>query len=108
MSDKARRQQGFALVESLLIIVIIALIVGVGYWVVTQRNKNNTTATSDSQTTTAKAPEGTTASIDQLTQADSQAEAAIDSKYAANEQTNSTSTNAALKNLGGAYNESSY
>ena len=107
MSDSPKRQQGFAAVETLLIVVIIAAVVGVGYWVYKQRNKNDVTATNNSQTTV-KAAAGTTSSVDQLTQADSQAEATIDKKYAANEQSNATSTNAALKNLGGAYDETSY
>lgn len=109
MADTTKRQQGFAIVETALIIVIIAVIVGVGYWVVKQRNKNNLNSSSSmSNTSKITAAAGTTASIDQLTQSDSKAEAAIDQKYEASEQSAVTSTNTALNNLGGAYNESSY
>lgn len=116
MSQRLKKdQRGFAFVEALLIIVIIGLVAGVGYYVVKQRSNGVTPATSSapaasspSTTATVTASAGTTDAIDQLTQADAQSEDSINSKYEKQTQSAATSDSTALSNLGGAYNESNY
>ncbi len=102
-----RAQTGFAMVEAVLVLIIIGLVVGVGYWVTTQKNATKTTASSATPTGQVTAKTGTTAAIDQLTKQDAQAETAINAKEDSSDQSNAQSTNSALTNLGGAYNETS-
>src|SRR5579864_6982510 len=89
---------GFALVETVLILIIIGIIAGVGYWVATQRNSsssaNSSTATPATTTVTAKS--GTLGAIDQLTKADSQAETGIDTKYQTGDQSAATSSDSTV------------
>ncbi len=103
---------GFAVVEFLLVLVIVGLLVGVGYWVATQRRSvNSTTAstnpTSTSNTTSAPAA-GTTASIDALTSKEIDAETATDSAATNNVNKAATSSNSAASNIGESYNETAY
>ncbi|HSX53301.1 MAG TPA: prepilin-type N-terminal cleavage/methylation domain-containing protein [Patescibacteria group bacterium] len=100
-----RPQRGFAMVEALLVIIIIGLVVGVGYWVATQRNSTKSPTSSAIPAGQAAAPVGTAAAIDTLTQQDAQSETAIYTKGDTTDQSNAQSTNSALTNLGGAYNE---
>jgi len=112
VEPKPRPAAGFAAIETVLVLIIIGIIAGVGYWVVTQRN--NTTASTTSTNTpvtvigqvTAKA--GTLSAIDQLTTLDSQSEANIDTKYDSVDQTSAQSANTAASNIGGAYNEANF
>lgn len=106
---KQQTTNGFAVIETLLVILLVGVIVAVGFWVWKQRDtetaKNNTTKTVK-VTSIDPAKAGTTAGIDQLTQLDGQDESNIDQKHASSSETNATSTNSTLTSLGGAYNES--
>jgi cytoskeletal protein RodZ len=108
---------GFAIIEALLIAVIIGAIAGVGMYVMKQ--KNAATATINSATTgtsnstalsTSASPKpattatSTTSSISALTQQDAITEKAVDNSTDAATQTNTTSANSAISNVGGAYN----
>jgi uncharacterized protein HemX len=108
---KLRGQSGFSAVELVLIVVVIGVIAGVGFWVLKQRSANKQTdnsqaSTSHSSTSTAKA--GTTDSIDQLTKSDEAADSAIDKTHDATEQSNAASSNTAQNNIGDSYNEANF
>ncbi|HEX4774307.1 MAG TPA: hypothetical protein VH234_02220, partial [Candidatus Saccharimonadales bacterium] len=60
------KQGGFAMMELLLLLVIVAAIVGVGLYVVHQKSNSDNTLSSTTSNTTAKSPSGTTASVQQL------------------------------------------
>jgi len=99
---------GFAAVEAVLLVVILAIIGGVGAYVAQQKHAADATLTSASaKATQVKTPvtAGTTASIDQLTRQDAQTEANIDKSADSQTQQNATSSNSAVTNVGGAYNE---
>jgi len=100
---KGNKSAGFAVVEALLIIVILAGIVGIGVYIMHQRQTTKTTASGATSQT--QAPAGTTSSIDQLTQQDAQTEAGTDSQADNQMQQDATSANSATSNVGGAYNE---
>ncbi|HUY85365.1 MAG TPA: hypothetical protein VMU97_02510 [Candidatus Dormibacteraeota bacterium] len=100
------KSAGFAIVETLLVLIILAAIVGVGAYVVRQKhNANSTLGSTGGTATSVKAPSGTTTGIDQLTQQDAQTEAGIDSAADSGAQQSATSANSAVNNVGGAYNE---
>jgi len=105
---KIKSTAGFAAVETLLLVVILGLVAGVGYWVTTQRHKTTASVTSLTPSTATKAASGTATAIDQLTASDAQAETTISTKHDATTQANAASSNAAASNIGGAYNESNY
>lgn len=107
MSRLRTDQKGFSMVEAVLVVVIVAAIAGVGLYVMKQKQQTNKTVSSNSAATHANPPQGTSASVDQLTQQDAQTEAGVD--HAADNQTgqDATSANSAVSNLGGAYNETS-
>lgn len=103
-----KKQQGFAIVEALLVILIVGVMVAVGYWVWKQRGeKSANTSTNSAAATVSPAKEGTTEGIDQLTQLDEKSESDIDQKYGTTAQTNAASSADAASNVGGAYNENS-
>lgn len=106
MTSLRKRQEGFSAVEIVLVLVIVAAVVGVGYYVWHQGQSNQLSNNSSTPATT-KAPAGTSASIDQITTQDAQTETAVDN--GADKQTgqNATSADTALNNVGGAYNETS-
>jgi hypothetical protein len=97
---------GFAAVEGLLVVVMIAAIVGIGAYVVHQKNSTDKTLSSTSNSTPeAKPAAGTANSIDQITQQDAQTETGIDNTADSGIQQDSTAANAATNSVGGAYNE---
>ena len=106
-------QKGFSSVEILLGVLVLVVIGGAGYTVM-QKNLKTTESNSTSETPVVAAPKskvdttkvGTTAGLDQLTTLDQTAENSVDAKYEATEKTESTSANTAIKNVGGAVNES--
>lgn len=104
-TSKRDKSAGFAIVETLLILIILAAIVGVGAYVVRQRNNANNTFGTGSASTAKKASDGTTARINQLTTQESQTESNIDSSADTGTQQASTSANGAASNVGGAYSE---
>ena len=97
---------GFAALEALLVVVVVAAIVGLGVYVMHQKDtadKNlNSTATSKTA-----APAGTAAAIDQITQQDAQTEANVDKNNDNSVQQAAGSDNTAVNNVGGAYDENS-
>lgn len=105
-SDKSG-SAGFTLVETVLVLVILAAIVGVGVYVVRQKQNANSTLSGTSSGLRTKAPAGTSASIDQLTGQAAQTEAGADSSADNQTQQNATSANTAVSNVGGAYDEAS-
>ena len=96
-------QKGIAGIEALLFIILLAAVIGVGFWVVKQRS--NARGTNGAKATTSgvnPAKAGTTAGIDDLTKAEGDSETAIDQKNESSEQSKATSTNTAQQNIGGA------
>ena len=110
MKKTNQNQKGFSAVEVFLVLIVVAAVAGVGYWVVKQHNKTGTStpATAVSTPVSPAASAGTASAIDQLISQDAQSEQAIDSKNDSTTQSDATSTNPALNNLGGAYNESNF
>lgn len=99
-----KENAGFAVIEATLAIIIIAAILGLGLYVMKQRN----TSSSINSTSSALVPQaqaGTTASIGQLTQIDAQNEAGVDSSGDNQTQQNVSSADSAISNVGGAYDE---
>jgi len=103
------RSTGFAIIEALLIMVIVVSVVVVGAYVLHQKHKADNTlskaSTITSTTSTEPKANGTTASVNQLTQQDAQTEAGADNAADSQAQQASTSSNSAVSNAGGAYNE---
>lgn len=102
-----KKQAGFSVVELLLVLVMVALLVGLGYLFYQRRQKAATTTTTSTQSQTVAPTAGTTASIDSLTGQDASSESTIDQKHTSGEGTTAQSANSAAANVGGAYNESS-
>lgn len=101
---------GFAVVEAILALVIVAGVLGAGAYVYSKHHKANTTANaSNTATTTASsqaAPlNGTTNSVQQLMQQEVQSETSADSSADAQNMQTVTNVNSAATNVGGAYNE---
>lgn len=99
------KTQGFAVVEVLLLLLIVALIAGVGYWVYGHR------AASTSQTTTQSteqtAPEAQKSNFTATLQKNSEDEANAANSAADNFATSATIDAGAASGLGEAYNETS-
>lgn len=98
-------QRGFSVVEAFVVIVVIALVGGVGY-VAYHRHQTKNASSNKTANQTAQVQPGTAASVDNLVLQDGTDESAIDSKYTSTYQTNAQSTDQAASNVGGAYNES--
>jgi len=100
-------QSGFSAVEAVLVVVIIAAIAGVGYYVMRQKQTANDNLSGATSTTkqAAVTPTGTTANIDQLTQQDSQTEFGVDNSVDNQMGQDAASANTTVNNVGGAYNE---
>lgn len=106
-----KSQKGFSVAEIILVIGIIALVGGVGFFVYNKAQSTKKADTANSQTgssTKSATPvAGTTESIDAITAQDAASEATIDSKYSESEQTTAQSSNAAAANVGGSFDETS-
>ena len=103
------KDAGFSAIELLLVIVVIALLVGLGYIFYQRKHKAaSVSATTNVVKSQTVAPAtGTTSSIDTLTKQDASSESSIDQKHTDSEGTTAQSANPAAANVGGAYNESS-
>lgn len=105
---------GFAVIELVLVLVIVAGIVGIGVYVFKQKqNANDLTATTATTVPTvksvAKVPAaGTSAAIDELTNTDASAEMSASNGSDNQLQQDALSANTTVSNVGGAYNESSF
>ena len=107
---KQEGSDGFAVVEVVLILVIVAGVLGAGAYVYSKHHKVNTTATTaNTATTTASSQSvplnGTTNSVQQLMQQEIQSETSADSSADAQNMQTVTNVNSAATNVGGAYNE---
>lgn len=100
-----RGSAGFALVEAILVVAIIAAIVIVGVYVAGRHNKQPVSDTTMAASGVQAKP-GTSASIDQLIAQEESSESADSGSYANAVSQTTTSDNASLASLGGAYNES--
>ena len=110
LSSRKLETAGFSAIEGLLITIAIAAIVGVGGYVLHQKkiangNLSSTSNGSATTQTTAQPVTGTTANLDQLTQQDGQTEAGVDSSADGQTSQNATSSNDAINNVGGSYDE---
>lgn len=106
--NKSEGGAGFAVVEAVLVLVIVAGVIGAGAYVYSTHHKKSTTdasLTSSSSTNQAVPLNGTTSSINQLTQQDAQVEGNVDKSADAQSQATAASANTAASNVGGAYNE---
>lgn len=107
MGVRLTKSGGFAAMEGLLVLVIVAAIVGVGYYVIHQKHSAQKTL-SNSNSAPANAPAGTTASVDQQATNSATQEAGLDNSADSAYQQDAGSANGAVSNVGGAYNEASY
>lgn len=108
MPKQDSTSNGFAVVETILVLVILGIIGAVGYWVVTQRSTNEKPADSTSSASQASKPAakpGTLSAIDEISQQDGKTEGDISAKYETTDQSAVLSANSAAKNLAGAYDE---
>ena len=105
-------QKGFGVIEVLLAVLIVGAVAGIGVYVVRQRSNTDTllskTDTTSSVSTAAVPSAGTTASIDQLTQQETQSEVSTDHAGDAQVGLDATSANNAASNVGNAYNEANF
>ena len=105
-------QDGFSAIESLLIVIIIAAVGGIGYYVVNQGHKANATLSSNASSvpttgnTASLTPNGSTSSIDSLTAQDASSEQSLDTQYTSTDQSASKSADTSTSNVGGSYDES--
>lgn len=98
---------GFAVLEGILVIVAVVGVIAVGGYVL--RHRASVASSTVSSTTPAPVtPAGTSASIGALTQQDAQTEATTDTSSDSQAQQTSTSSDSAVSNVGGAYNESDF
>ena len=108
-SSRQNKSGGFAVVEACLVLVIIGAIVGIGYYVINQKNQANKTVSSSTLTTDGNtanpASAGTSASIDQLTQADAKSETSASTAADSQIQAQLSNVNSANSSVAGAYNE---
>jgi len=105
---KQEGSNGFAVVEAILVLVIVAGVLGVGAYVYSKHHKAYTTANTATTTTASSQAEplnGTTNSVQQLMQQEAQSETSADSSTDAQNMQTVTNVNSAATNVGGAYNE---
>jgi len=99
---------GFALVETLLIFIIVALVAGVGYWVWSQRKPVANLTTSVQETSTTDTDVSTSAGLveflDQNVEETDQAADTQANQFA----TSALSDTAAVTNMGGAYDAANF
>lgn len=93
---------GFAVVETLVVVVMAVAIGGTGYYVFQHRHDEAPVADSS-----LSSPLGTTAQTDEIEQQEMNQEASVNTQYDQQQQTSATTDNAALANLGGASDDSS-
>ncbi|GAC1391277.1 MAG: hypothetical protein NVSMB46_03130 [Candidatus Saccharimonadales bacterium] len=103
---KETNQQGFAIVEAVLVVVIVGLIGVVGFYVLTQRKQadHNLTQTTPAAVTTVDP--ASTLGLQEVMQQDTVSENAVNSKFDEQDQSSVTSTNDVVSSLGGSYDES--
>lgn len=106
--QKEKSQQGFAVVEALLILVVIGLLGGVGYWVLTQRSTTNMSASNSSVPTAAPKDLKSTQSFEEVVNQDLQTVDTSNDNAASAYAGASQSDASAVSSVGDAYNETNY
>lgn len=98
---------GFAAVEAVLIVVVVAAFIGVGGYVLKQNHNVSSTISSTPDISLSKsiAPSGSAASLDQSAQLDAQTETNVDNSADGQTQQNAVGTDSAIINVGGSYDE---
>ncbi len=106
---------GFSVVETFLILVVIGIIGGAGYWVFTQRKTvkpaaNISQSSQQVSSTPAIDPKqvGTTTGVNQVTSQELKDEESSDSSSVNGYKSSALSTSTAQNNIGDSFNESSY
>ncbi len=104
-------QAGFGAVEGLLILVIVGLLGGVGFYVYKQNNDAKSRLSNSSSSATATkskvTADGTPESFDQMSQQESDNESSINDKYQNSDKQAVESANSATSSVGDSYDESS-
>lgn len=98
------KQQGFAIVEAVLIVVALVLLGGVGYYVVA-KNGNKTETANQSTTVSTKTAKAPTAEVEQSLNQAVEVEAATDNSAAAEVEKDVDSAVDAASNVGDSFNE---
>lgn len=103
-----KAQEGFTVVEVILVLAVLVVIGGVSYAVLHRASRSVASSQTAPTSQAPAAAVGTTQSIDNLMAQDAASESAIDTRHTSNDQTNAQSTNGAAANVGGAYDESTF
>jgi hypothetical protein len=113
--DMKQNEQGFSIIEGLLVLVVLVVVSGVGYGLYnrshTVASAGNTAASDSSAASIAPstvlpiAPLGTTANIDDLAVQDANNESNIDSKNTSSDEGSALNTDNAATDVGGSDNE---
>lgn len=104
---RKQTQSGFAIIEAVLIVVVLALLGGVGFWVVS-KNKSNTESASQATVETKKPAETTkapTAAVEQSISQSIDAEIAADEDGAASVEKEIDGAINAAATVGDSFNE---
>jgi len=103
-SKNTRLTAGFTLIEVLLIIVVVAIVGGTGYYVVSQRSKATVNNTVPKQQAPVKA--GTVADIEAKSTADLTNEQKLEADTATQEAASATAEASAIDSVGDGYEAS--
>lgn len=109
VTNKLRKDAGFAAIEGVLILVILAAVVGTGVYVLKQKNSANKSLSSNTTTQNVDAAQtaaSPTASLDKLTQQESISEAGFDTAGDSQTEQATTTVTSADSNVGGSVDES--
>lgn len=101
---KSNSTAGFAAWEGVLVVVVVAVIAAVGYYVYNQRNKTSGSTVND---TSLVAPLGTTEKTVEVSNQEIEQESETYGNYDAQSETNAVSDSAAMTKLEGAGNDTS-
>ena len=109
ISRKTQSSGGFAVIETVLILVIVAAVIGVGGYVVKQNRNASKDVSSTASVATPQAAKAssTSAVIDQSALLDSTTETGLDNTADGQTINSAMSDDSSINNVGGAYNESS-
>lgn len=100
-----KSEQGFSVIETFLVIAVIAVVAGVGLMVYS-RSSGSKSVNPGQQATKTTPVAGTVESIDALSSDDVKSESEINSRYEASDQATAKATNSAAADLEGAYDAS--
>ncbi len=100
-----RFEKGYSTTMAVVAVLVVVAIAAIGYGIY-QKNHKTVAATVSVQKTTVFT--GPTAAVDSANQQELSTESSSDTQATAADQTNSSSSDQAAANVGGAYNESAY